>query len=256
MSTLVPANVLYCYDATLEGFFSAVFSAYARHEYPQHICATGAVQPALGQEIFDVPTSSSQAERVRIGLTKKGGYELFRKVKYAFLSSDPQREDALFAYIVKAMQEGRRIHRDAACPCVAAVEGFVREVMGEREHMYQFARFEELEGGVFFARINPKANVVPIMMSHFVERFSVQPFIIYDETHHIAGVYDMQTTSFVSCDDLNLPECTSSEELCQQLWKTFYDSLSHEQRYNPDLRRSFMPKRFWKNITEIKTACA
>lgn len=39
-------------------------------------------------------------------------------------------------------------------------------------------------------RVNPKASVVPLIMNHFVERLGVQPFIIYDEVHHLAGVYD------------------------------------------------------------------
>ena len=38
----------------------------------------------------------------------------------------------------------------------------------------------------------------------------------------------------------------------QYAWKTFYDTLSIDSRYNPELRRNFMPKRFWKNLTEIK----
>lgn len=54
-------------------------------------------------------------------------------------------------------------------------------------------RFQHLAGegaDVWFARVNPKASVVPLIMDHFVERLGVQPFIIYDEVHHLAGVYD------------------------------------------------------------------
>ena len=59
--------------------------------------------------------------------------------------------------------------------------------------MRQFVRFQHLAGegaDVWFARVNPKASVVPLIMDHFVERLGVQPFIIYDEVHHLAGVYD------------------------------------------------------------------
>ena len=38
----------------------------------------------------------------------------------------------------------------------------------------------------------------------------------------------------------------------QQAWKRFYDTGAVEARYNPELRRQFMPKRFWKNITEMQ----
>ena len=38
----------------------------------------------------------------------------------------------------------------------------------------------------------------------------------------------------------------------QQAWKRFYDTVAVEARYTPELRRPLMPKRFWKNITEMQ----
>lgn len=35
-------------------------------------------------------------------------------------------------------------------------------------------------------------------------------------------------------------------------WKRFYDAVSIKDRYNPELQRSFMPKRLWGNITEMQ----
>lgn len=35
-------------------------------------------------------------------------------------------------------------------------------------------------------------------------------------------------------------------------WCRFYRALSVNCRYNPELRRQLMPKRLWKNITEVK----
>ena len=37
----------------------------------------------------------------------------------------------------------------------------------------------------------------------------------------------------------------------QAAWKRFYDVVAVEARYNPELRRQFMPKRLWKNIVEM-----
>ena len=38
----------------------------------------------------------------------------------------------------------------------------------------------------------------------------------------------------------------------QRAWKRFYRAVAVESRYNPELRRQFMPKRLWKNITEMQ----
>lgn len=254
MYCLYPDDVLFAYDGGLEGFFSLVFHAYARKVFPSDICPLRNMQPRLGQRIEEVQTNLEHAERVRLGLVRCAGYAAFDKVKRAFLSEKPGREASLLRYIERAMNEGHRIHRDTASAEVAAVDALVRSVGGECEKMRQFARFERMENGVYFARINPSANLVYLIMDHFVERFSTQPFVIYDEVHGVAGVYDLSNVSFVQTDELHVPSRAEDEQTFQRLWKAFYDALSNEQRYNPDLRRSFMPKKYWKNITEFAAA--
>lgn len=243
-----------CHDGTLEGFLSCVFGAYALRSWPQDICESRLACARLGQEVRDVKTDLARAGRVRDGLIRRAGIRSYRQVMTAFLSDREGREMVLFAYIVKVMDEGRAALSDLASPCVARTRELVVSVMNEREKMFQFLRFEELEGGVYFARVNPRANVVPIMLGHFVERFNTQPFVIYDENHQLAGVWDGRRRSLVLTDGLAVPEKTEDEAAYQRLWKVFYDSVANEQRYDPDLRRSFMPKRFWKNMPEMRAA--
>lgn len=109
-----------------------------------------------------------------------------------------------------------------------------------------------MQGGVWFAACNPKANVVPILMDWFSARFNTQPFIIFDEAHGIAGVSHNGAWTLVKSDSLTLPEETTDEALMADAWKRFYDAVSIKDRYNPELQRSFMPKRLWGNITEMQ----
>lgn len=254
MSRLDPVNLMLCHDGTLEGFLSCVFDAYALHSWPRDICEARLAVPRLGQTVRDVRTDLVHAGRVRDGLARRAGMRAYRQVLTAFLSDREGREMTLFAYIAKAMEEGEDVLSDLACPCVAGTRALVASVMNEREKMFQFLRFEELRGGLYFAHVNPRANVVPIMLGHFVERFNTQPFVIYDETHRLAGVWNGRARSLVLTDGLEVPARTEDEREYQRLWKTFYDSVSNEQRYDPDLRRSFMPKRFWKNMPEMRAA--
>lgn len=256
MCSLIPTQVVMSYDGTAEGFFSLVFHAYATCCMPAAIAQAGCVQVALGQEVVGVATDLAHAERVRVGLARSAGARMLQKAKMVLLSEQEGSELALLRYIELAMEVGYRVHSDVANPVVDAVERIVRAVLNEREKMYQFARFEELEGGVYFAQVNPRAKLVPLVMEHFSARFNTQPFVIYDEAHHMAGVYDMKREYLVETDGIVMPKRAGHEEEFQLLWKTFYDSVSNEQRYNPDLRRSFMPKRYWRNLTEMQRAVA
>ena len=254
MTPFTACNQTFCYDGSLEGFLSAVFDAYAYHVIPFAIEAAGNVQLALGIQVLDVKTDASHAERVRIGICNRAGHEAYQKVKKAFLASEEGRELVIFKYIMQCMACGRQVLNALDDAVVAEVERLARRVANEQEDMYQFVRFEQLETGLFYAVINPRNNVLPLIMGHFCARFNTQPFVIYDEAHKIAGVYDKRRQYLVPSPELNVPASSPDEQLYQQLWKTFYDSLSNEQRYNPDLRRNFMPKRFWRNLTEMKLA--
>lgn len=149
---------------------------------------------------------------------------------------------------------------DITHPAVEPLFQVVRGIDNECEHMRQFIRFEHLAGegvDVWLARCNPRDSVIPLIMSHFVERFNVQPFIVYDENHQLAGVYEGKTWYLVKTDDpetslLAAPDQAADEESMQRAWRIFYRTVAVESRYNPELRRHFMPKRFWKNLTEMQ----
>ena len=118
--------------------------------------------------------------------------------------------------------------------------------------MMQFLRFEHFENGIWFAQCNPKANVVPLLMGWFAGRFNTERFVIYDEGHQIAGIYDGANWYIAQTDEVHLPEHASDEAAMQAAWKGFYDAMSISARYHPELRRQFMPKRLWRNIVEVR----
>ena len=67
----------------------------------------------------------------------------------------------------------------------------------------------------------------------------------------MAGIYDGSGWQLAQTDEVNLPEKAGDEEMMQQAWKRFYDAVSVDARYHPELRRQFMPKRFWKHMPEM-----
>jgi probable DNA metabolism protein len=93
--------------------------------------------------------------------------------------------------------------------------------------------------------------VVPLIMPHFAERFNVQPFVLFDDVHGIAGVYDMKSWYLVETERLNVPKPSDREWDYRCMWKGFYEAIAIKERVNPKCRRSHMPLRFWPNMTEF-----
>lgn len=271
-------NVAYCYDGSLEGLLSAVFEAYARHEDPQDVAREKALQPRLGQTVHFIETNLDHAVRVQRGIKRACGDAAYQAIMQASLSDERETGTIVYRFVRYAMahkrpancpdcqQRGSCAHRggatcparrhlraldDIAHPAVEPLQRLARAVGNEQHRMVQFLRFEHLKNGVWLARCNPNASVVPLLMDWFSGRFNTQPFIIFDEVHGLAGVYEGRDWYLVSTDHLNLPDRAADELLMQAAWKRFYRTVAVESRYNPELRRQFMPKRLWKNIVEM-----
>lgn len=276
-------GVAYCYDDTVEGLLSAIFAAYANHEDPLDVVPERCLQPRLGQRVLPIETDVSHAQRVARTLKDRCGWKAFHAVRCAALSEFPDAGTSAYRFVRYALDEQKRrscgrCRKRSSCrgatgqgpcprlagralsdithPAVEPMHRIMRSVSQECEHMRQFIRFEHLEGpqaSFWFARCNPKSSVVPLIMGHFAERFNVQPFVIYDEGHQLAGVYEGSGWHLVKAEgELSLPPRAAEEALAQAAWRRFYHAVSVESRYHPELRRHFMPKRFWRNITELQ----
>lgn len=246
------AEPAYCYDGSPEGLLSAVFKAYEMREDPLDVVREADLQPRLGQAVRFIETDDELARRVEGGIRRACGQAAFDAVLRASLADDPAAGTVVYRFVRHAMAAKRGVLNDLAHPAVAPLHRLTRTVMNERHRMLQFLRFEHMENGVWFAQCNPSAAVVPLIMDWFSGRFNTQPFIIYDENHDTAGVYDGSGWYLVPSSEVTLPDRASDEKLMQAAWKRFYDTVAVEARYNPELRRQFMPKRLWKNIVEMQ----
>ena len=189
-------------------------------------------------------------------MCKRVGRQAWEAVLHASLSDDSSAGMAVWRFIRYVMArpaaQNRKLVQDLAHPIAGPIAKLSRSVMNERHLMQQFIRFEHFENDVWFARCNPKANVVPLLMDWFAGRFNTQRFVLYDEVHNVAGIYDGEGWYLAQTGDVHLPLHAQDEATMQAAWKGFYDAVAIPARYHPELRRHFMPKRFWRNILEVR----
>jgi len=267
----------YAHDGTLEGMLCAVRAAIRNHDAHADVVARDELQPRLGQEVIPVDTCMPHALQMRRLVEYALGTQAFHCIRTAAASQGPDTGTRIHRFLAYAIPASGRTgcsrcarkgectnacERPRSCPLlddvsVPAVFGLIelyRTVMNERHLMLQFMRFEHREGDVWFARCNPKASVVPLLMDWFAARFNDQRFVIYDENHGISGVYDGSGWFLVGGDAPTPPPESADEQMMRAAWKRFYTSLSVEARYHPELRRNFMPMRLWRNLPEMSPA--
>ncbi len=230
--------------------FTAIFEAFKRKEEPINIVEDYHIQESLLHSYIPIATDIGLAERVRDGIINKLGNINYERIKKSFLSDDSDKGGILLRYLLYTMRKGDKSCFHLANPAVVDFENLHKQISNEAHHMLMFIRFAQLSNGVYYSQINPKGSIVPLVMDHFASRFNVQPFIIYDKTHEMAGVFDTEKWRLVDANNIQLPSQSEAEDNFQSLWQTFYDTIAIEERRNPTCQRNFMPKRFWGNMCE------
>lgn len=243
-------STAYTYDGTFDGFLSAVFAAYENRETPEEIVEAGVLQEVFGRVAREISTVEARARRVEKGIVKTMGSPAFEKIWQTFLSGEPDKATLLYRYIRRGFEIGRGIYNNISHNDVLPIEKLHFAVTHEAHLLTGFVRFSEMEGGIFYSKITPKNSVIPLIMPHFVDRFSIQPMIVHDAAHNLVGVYDLKEWYLVETDNLNVPAPDENELNYRRMWKSFYESIAIMERTNPVCRRSLMPMRFWPNMTE------
>ena len=255
------ADILeYRYDGTFEGLLTCVFEIYERKEQPNAILPPGA-QSTLFADAFTVISSLEKSERVWKGIRKIGGSLTCEHLYYAYLSQDNGVEMSFVRYCQLLFCSNRPIMKDLAHPDVLKVFQLSRKVSREAHRVLMFLRFEQASDGTYFAPYAPKFDVIPLVTGHFRDRFTDQSWVIFDTIRNYGVYYDAHADTidkFTITDPAFdrftgklLPNSEHPEEdTWQTLWQSYFKSMAIKERKNLKQQRNFMPKRFWKYLTE------
>ena len=259
--TIEIVMILFIYDKTLDGLLTALFDAYNRKTFPDVLLSKGDTLPLFYDDIFTVITDEEKAGRVWRGLQKKISASALSAITWCWLSELPEVGMLLFRYIRKAIDSPVSIETNFGDPDVLALSKIWKRVDWERLRMLQFVRFQKAVDGTFFAAFEPQHNALPLTVGHFKDRFADQRWLIYDMKRRYGFYYDLHTVEEVTFDDdgqaahlitgmLDESLMDKDEKLFQQLWKTYFKSITIKERLNPRKHKQDMQVRYWKYITE------
>ena len=261
--------LVYTFDLTLDGVLSAVFDAYFRHQQPDMLIGEGEQIPLFCEETWQVVTTEEKASRVWAGLEKHVSKEALKLLMVSWQSEEEDLPTPLFHYIYKVFGT-KGIERNFSDPDVLHVTNTARRVMHEQLRMKQFIRFQKAKDGTYLAVVSPDHNVLPLITSHFQDRFGDQSWLIYDAKRRYGYYYEASPQQgrmegspiHITFEDENslpfdlsngkLDETVLSEndQLFQDLWRTYFKAICIKERMNPKKQLSDMPRRYWKYMTE------
>lgn len=248
------------YDGTFEGLLSAVFDIYEQHISVINI--TSDPQAVLFGNQQTLIRDSAKSERVFAGICRDGGIATADMLYHAHTSRAPQVDLDIYHYLRLLFRCRRDVSGMMGETYVLRVRQMQRKVTREAHRMLMFVRFEQAKDGTFFAPISPQYDILKIIVSHFKDRFADQPWVIYDTARSYGVHFNGKDVALITLDEptFNLENGRLSPDIVaeceveyQRLWQLFFKQIAIKERTNLKLQQNFMPKRFWKYLTEKKT---
>lgn len=262
---LTPSIVLY--EPSFEGWLSAVFYVYAnklQNDDSLQLIAQDCYVPSLIAQATSVTTDEDNAERVLIKLNKLLGRSGMRNILWGFLSEKHNIGTILFQVVKYAIDyPSRHIMEDLGNLNVLELVQTVKSVGREKHRMEAFVRFEHTTDDIYFARVEPDFNVLPLIGEHFRQRYQDQHWAIYDLSRGYGIYYDksqstpkcpaaLQTITDLDDTVLRNPASIHSEDeqRYQKFWQGYFTNVNIKERKNPRLHKQYLPQRYWKYLSE------
>lgn len=250
--------IIFHYDKSFEGLLSVVFDAYLRRSFPEQLLALNEPEPLFTVTSHTVYTEPEKTERVWKSLEKKVEKNTLNMISYAWLSELPGADELIYRYICKTFDSPYSIETNFADKDVLQLRQLAQKVSKEKHRMIEFIRFQKTADDTYFAPIHPDYNVIPLIVTHFKNRYADQEWIIYDTGRNYGMHFNTRKLTEVSFTDTSLfPDgkineelLADNEQLYQQLWKKYFKAITIKERINPKLHRQHLPKRYWKYLTE------
>ena len=248
----------YVCDGSLQGFLTLIFDYYVRKPNAVKVWSEKHFQPSMFDEVYEVITDEEKADRVGKKLKEKLGKQGWRQFYCTFLSEQEEAFYHLFEFAKYVLDNEMDVSTDYGNVHVLYVAQMHRKVNREKHHFEAFIRFEELPDGTFYSTVEPKYNVLPILLNHFKNRYADQNWIIYDLIRKVGLYYSKEKEQVIPIHLEFAPKQNHSivksfepsERQYQDLWKGYFKSANIPARKNTKLHVQLLPKRFWKYLTE------
>lgn len=245
------ATTVYRCDDTVDGILTAVYLAWLDGTSHTDVRVRNTATPSFLEQYREVCTDPDIALKVAGTILQKLSEPVYNDIYHACLSDDAEKASCVYRFLQKAFRIGPRIMDHLQEDAVIRLFKLTRAVKNEAHHYLEFVRFQELANGVLASRIDPKANIVPLIAGHFSDRLFNENWIILDTTRSFAAIHRAAggciLTGCVTEEQLlGFSGISDEEHRFQALWKRFFDTIAIDERINPELQRQLMPLRFRK----------
>lgn len=239
----------YLYDGKYSSLLALVYTLISHNSIPNDIKSENNYIPNL----FIKPVYFKLENTKLVSILKsKLSMNIIYTAYYAFLADYNNKEMIIYEFIKNALIYKDTIFYRKNIDSVIQILKLSHQVKTEAHRIKGFLRFKKMKN-FYYATMEPTHNIIWIITKHFKERLKNECWVIKDSKRNIYAIYDLKSITYLKEEDivkLNL-DLSDDENLFEELWKSFFKTVSIKERENRKCQMNHMPKKYWKNMLEM-----
>ncbi len=249
-------QTIYLCEDTPDGIFTVIYDAWAAHIPDDKLKLR--TERMHSYELFSdyvyTQTDYSKAVKVARSVSRKISREAYDMMYKASLSYEEDKIDAIYRFLKLGFRYGAEVINMHGRPEVCRIFELQRNVGNEAHSFREFLRFHDSDNGILIAKIRPKNQVLPMLGTHFSDRFPEEHFVIIDEVHEM-GVFHQQRQEWflapLTEEAIARIWATCENADYEKLWKTFFRTIAIKERENYRCQRTMCALRFRDYMLEF-----
>ena len=255
---------IYRCEDSLESIFTAIYNVYEDKHSKAEVLLTLNDELRLFAVHTIVEPNRIKYEKVIRTIKQRFGEADYRSLCLVLASPDEEKAQAVYGTVAQGLAcncKWGHLFDNLADENVNKAFKLARNADREYCHLRGFSRFEELENGLLYSRIEPKNNVLAFLMAHFADRFPEEHFILHDVGRNLYGMHRAENAEngnsgwyLLKGDDLSSEylQISSDEIRYRELFKCFCRTITIDSRRNAPLQRNMLPLHFREFMTEFQ----
>lgn len=227
------------YDKSFEGFLTLVYKVYYQKLKPTKILRSKPNELFMDELIF-INNDEVLSLKVLNALKTKFSKQNFQRILNIFMCDTKDFELDLLSYIILGFKEQKQL-QNINNTAIFNILNIEKELFRHIHKMEGFLRFEELDDGTLYAKMQTKFNVAYFLGKHFFKRLNNQKYIIHDINRKIAFIKNDDFIGIQNIANYEEPKLSEHEEKFKKLWSQFFKSVSIESRKNDRCQKNQVP---------------
>lgn len=247
---------------TIDGILTGIYDAWSMsigtkqqkgcgHDHVR-LQLSGTYNYALFCKYIEVAPDPDKAEKVSRSIRGKLTYKVHEHCILALSSYAADRADSVYRFLILAFRIGPRVMEHLGNPAVMRVFELRRHAGHEAHLLSGFTRFEEYPNHILVAQISPSNDILEVLAAHFADRMSSETWLIYDKTHSRYALFHPERGLIFGTGPLELIQPEHRPDEYPDLWKTFLEKVTIQERTNPHCQRSHLALHFRPDMTEFQ----